>query len=106
MRFPGCHTPKTHELVSESFQGSISRYQSVANEKLKQRCSNAIPPSVDTFEEIKYNGEARISGVYSLSKINNKIDIGRIGKTNKEYVDCLSNNVSLYTNLSFRAPLS
>jgi hypothetical protein len=96
MQFPGCHTPITHELVSESMQGSIARYQSVANEKLKQRCSNAIPPSIDTFEEVKYNGEARISGVYSLSDINNQIDIGRIGKTNKQYVNCLSNNVSIH----------
>lgn len=85
MQFPGCHTPRTQELLTESMQGSVARYQSVTNDKLKQRCTNAIPPSVDTFEQIKYNGEARLSGVFSLSDVNNQIDIGSIGKSNKPY---------------------
>lgn len=87
MQFPGCHTARSHELVTESMQGSIARYQSVTNDKLKQRCTNAIPPSVDTYEQIKYNGEARLSGVFSLSDVNNQIDLGSIGKSNKQYTN-------------------
>ena len=95
MQFPGCHTPKSHELETESMQGSVARYQSVTNDKLKQKCINAIPPSVDTYEQIKYNGEARLSGVFALSDINNQINLGKLGKLNHKFSNCMFNNVSV-----------
>lgn len=94
MQFPGCHTLKTQQLLSETSQSKAERYQTNRSNLISQKCWNAIPPSLDTFEDLKYNGEARISGVYSLSEINNKISLGRYSKANGKHSNCLFGEVS------------
>ena len=53
-----------------------------------------IPPSFDTYEDLKYNGQAKLSGIYSLSEINNKISLGSLTRKNKSYMDCLMGQVN------------
>ena len=94
MQFPGCHTLKTPELYSETMMEQAARFQSARNDMLVQKCINAIPPTLDTFEDLKFDGQAKLAGVFSLSEINNEIDIGRLAKSSNAYTKCLFGNVS------------
>jgi hypothetical protein len=85
MQFPGCHTPKTKELVSETYQSQILKTAG-AQSRLKQKCKNSIPPSFDTYEDIRYSGQARLAGIHSLSDINSKISLGEFINANKDYI--------------------
>ena len=85
MQFPGCHTPKTTKLISESAKELMTTVNKLKKDRIKQQCKNTIPPTVDTFEHIRYNGEATISGVFSLSEINNEIGLTMLNKASMEY---------------------
>jgi hypothetical protein len=70
-------------------QNKIEAYKT-ARSSIANQCKNPVPNSLDTFEDLKYNGEASLSGTFSLSQSNNKIEIGSFGADNSRYYSCLA----------------
>jgi hypothetical protein len=81
MQFPGCHTPRLKALQKEN----IDKIESLS----QQECINGIPPTLDTYEDLKFNGESKLSGIFSLSEINQKIKLSLDGSTKTKFNDCL-----------------
>ena len=94
MQFPGCHTLKSNELESETSMKSIANYAKFRDEHLRQKCKDAIPPTLDTFDQLRYNGEISLSGLYSLSEINKEIGLFSLNEGNRDYTKCLAGRVS------------
>lgn len=100
MQYPGCFALKEVQGgTGFKVKGELNT-QSASKVSYTQ-WENVIPPSLDTYENLKYNGEARLSGVYSLTKTNNKISIGDLVDTNQKTISCLQGEVNNYFYISW-----
>ena len=79
MQFPGCHTPISRVSKDENAESAASISQ--------KQCSNTIPPTLDTYKDLEYNGEAALSGIYSLSFQNKMIKLNLDGGAKKKSTD-------------------
>ena len=84
MQFPGCHTPILKTLQDENDESSTDSSQN--------QCKNTIPPTLDTYKNLEYNGMATLSGIFSLSTQNKLIKLNLDGGAKIRSTDCLQGN--------------
>lgn len=92
MQYPGWFSLKEVEVVSSLASKNENTVD--ASKISYTECQNIIPSSLDTYENLKYNGEARLSGVYSLTKTNNKINISNLVDMDQKSISWLQGEVN------------
>lgn len=92
MQYPGWFSLKEVEVVSSLASKNENTLD--ASKISYTECQNIIPSSLDTYENLKYNGEARLSGVYSLTKTNNKINISNLVDMDQKSISWLQGEVN------------
>jgi hypothetical protein len=86
MQYPGCQTLKRSEMLNQ-----IKSAKSNAKDDMRaSNCINSIPPILDTFDQLRYNSESKLSGIYSFSKANNEIHFNLVTESYiKIYIEYL-----------------
>ena len=93
MQYPGWYALK--DVKVEGDEKSTSKSFNELMQSSYTEWQNIIPPTLDTYENLKYNGEARVSGVFSLTNTNNKIEIGKLLDIDQKTISWLQGEVIL-----------